>query len=126
MNQKINDWGISLIQKNKSLICILTLLISLTIVAIIPLKYALPAVDLQNFDDAGQWPTASALKFVNNWLTDGIINDNFIMYEDFASVEFEKNLRNTYVSYPSGSIIPLFLAAIGSSQYAGSLMKPTR
>ena len=111
MNQKINDWGISLIQKNKSLICILTILISLTIVAIIPLKYALPAVDLQNFDDAGQWPTASALKFVNNWLTDGIINDNFIMYEDFASVEFEKNLRNTYVSYPSGSIIPLFLAA---------------
>ena len=68
-------------------------------------------VNLYHYDGDNQWLTASTIKFVNNWLKDGIINDKFIMYEDFKSIEFENDSREIYNSYPPGCIIPVFIFA---------------
>jgi len=68
-------------------------------------------VNLDHYDGDNQWLTASTIKFVNNWLQDGIINDKFIMYEDFKSIEFENDSREIYNSYPPGCIIPVFIFA---------------
>lgn len=69
-------------------------------------------VDLQNSDNYNEDLTAFSLNVVNNWLIDGIITDNFVMHSDFASVEFENNHnRNVYISYPPGSLVPLYLIA---------------
>ena len=69
-----------------------------------PLKYAVP-VNLEHFDNHMEWLTAASLRSVNIWLIDGINNDNFVMYEYFASVEFENNNnRSAYTSYPLGKM----------------------
>jgi len=68
-------------------------------------------VNLYHYDGDNQWLTASTIKFVNNWLKDGIINDKFIMYEDFKSIEFENDSREIYNSYPPGCIIPVYIFA---------------
>lgn len=81
---------------------------------------------MKNADNYNEWVTASSLRIVNSWLTDGIIKDNFVMYEDFASVEFENNSnRSAYVSYPPGSLIPLFLSAriIGKEEISVAFIK---
>ena len=65
------------------------------------------------------WLSASSLKFANNWYLDGINTDSFLLIENFKSIEFEANEikdnlvnRTIYSSYPSGSIIPLWVLAI--------------
>jgi hypothetical protein len=100
------------------------IIISLFAFSIIPLNL-IPA-DMKNADNYNEWVTASSLRIVNSWLTDGIIKDNFVMYEDFASVEFENNNnRSAYVSYPPGSLIPLFLSAriIGKEEISVAFIK---
>jgi hypothetical protein len=66
-------------------------------------------INLNHYDGDNQWLTASTIKFVNNWLYDGVINDKFIMYEDFKSIEFENSSRKVYNSYPPGCIIPVYI-----------------
>jgi len=68
-------------------------------------------ININHYDGDNQWLTASTIKFVNNWLFDGVFNDKFIMYEDFKSIEFENNSRKVYNSYPSGCIIPVYIYA---------------
>jgi len=68
-------------------------------------------VNLYHYDGDNQWLTASTIKFVNNWLHDGIIEDQFIMFEDFLSIEFESVNRQIYNSYPPGCVIPVYLYA---------------
>jgi hypothetical protein len=90
---------------------LLAILICIIIFAILPLKYTVP-VNLQNADNTHEELTAFSLNVVNNWLIDGIINDKFVMYTEYASVEFENNNnRNVYLSYPPGALIPLYLTA---------------
>jgi hypothetical protein len=83
----------------------------LMLLTIIPLRYTIP-VHLQSMDSYHEELTAFSLNVVNNWLTDGIIHDRFLMYPDYNSVEFENNhQRNVYLSYPPGALIPLYVAA---------------
>ena len=90
---------------------LLAIIICIIIFVIIPVKYIVP-VNLQNADNTHEELTAFSLNVVNNWLIDGIINDKFVMYTEYASVEFENNNnRNVYLSYPPGALIPLYLTA---------------
>ena len=58
------------------------------------------------------WLSASTVKFVNNWLKEGALNLNFIMYEYPDSIEFNNiHEREAYISYPPGTIIPVYLTA---------------
>jgi hypothetical protein len=58
------------------------------------------------------WLSASTVKFVNNWLNEGPVNLNFIMYEYPASIEFNSLAeRGAYISYPPGSIVPVYILA---------------
>lgn len=94
----------------KNIINILGIFICIIVFTIIPLKMLFP-VDFQNADHY-QDLTAYSQIIVNNWLTDGITNDKFMMHCDFASVEFENNNdRCIYLSYPPGSLIPLYFIA---------------
>lgn len=79
--------------------------IILSIIVIIPLQL-FPKIK----DTYPHWLTSSTVKFTNNWLKDGVINDKFIMWEDFKSVEITNN-RIFYVSYPPGTIVPVYTAA---------------
>jgi len=83
----------------------------LILLTIIPLRYTVP-VHLQSMDSYHEELTAFSLNIVNNWLSDGIIHDRFLMYPDYNSVEFENNhQRNVYLSYPPGALIPLYVVA---------------
>ncbi|MDR2596422.1 MAG: hypothetical protein LBC76_03780 [Treponema sp.] len=56
--------------------------------------------------------SASTVKFVNNWLKEGPLKLNFIMYEYPDSIEFNRTAeRNAYISYPPGAIIPPYILA---------------
>jgi hypothetical protein len=58
------------------------------------------------------WLSASTVKFVNNWLKEGPLNLNFIMYECPDSIEFNNiTERSAYISYPPGAVIPPYLLA---------------
>ncbi len=95
----------------ENIINILGILLCIIVFIIIPLKVLSP-VDFQNADNYHEDLTAFSQNVVNNWLIDGITNDKFIMYCDFASVEFENNNnRCIYLSYPPGSLIPLYSIA---------------
>ncbi|HNY49925.1 MAG TPA: hypothetical protein PLV50_10370 [Smithella sp.] len=104
---------------------LLAILVCIIIFVIIPVKYTLP-INLQNADNYHEELTAFSLNVVNNWLIDGIFSDQFIMYPDYASVEFENNSnRNMYLSYPPGALIPLYLTAkvSGKSEISIELIK---
>lgn len=61
-------------------------------------------------DGHNQWLTGSTVKFVDNWLEDGILNDGFLMLERPKSIESNfVSFRDIYASYPSGAIIPVYL-----------------
>jgi hypothetical protein len=92
------------------------ILVCIIIFTIIPLKILFP-VDFQNADNYQEDLTAFSQNMVNSWLTDGIANDQFNTYCDFASVEFENNNdRCIYLSYPPGSFVPLYLIAKATGQ----------
>jgi len=58
------------------------------------------------------WLSASTVKFVNNWLKEGPLKLNFIMYEYPDSIEFNSTVeRGAYISYPPGAIIPPYILA---------------
>jgi len=58
------------------------------------------------------WLSAATVKFVNNWLKEGPIKLNFIMYEYPDSIEFNSlDERDPYISYPPGSIVPPYILA---------------
>jgi len=58
------------------------------------------------------WLSASTVKFVNNWLKEGPLKLNFIMYERPDSIEFNSTAeRGAYISYPPGAIIPPYILA---------------
>ncbi|MDR1783666.1 MAG: hypothetical protein LBR13_05335 [Dysgonamonadaceae bacterium] len=58
------------------------------------------------------WFNSSTVKFVNNWLIEGPVNINFVMYENYPSVEFNSiDEREAYISFPSGAVIPPYLCA---------------
>lgn len=79
--------------------------IVLLIIAIVPLQL-FPKIK----DTYPHWLTSSTVKFTNNWLKDGAVNDKFIMWDDFKSVETTNN-RVFYVSYPPGTVLPAYAAA---------------
>ena len=104
---------------------LLAIRVCIIIFVIIPVKYTIP-INLQNADNYHEELTAFSLNVVNNWLIDGIVSDQFIMYPDYASVEFENNSnRNMYLSYPPGALIPLYLTAkvSGKSEISIGLIK---
>ena len=124
LKQKMINWRFPSIKNNKNIINILLIFISIFIFTIMPLNDV--PVDLQHADSLVERITAFSSGVVNNWLIDGIINDNFVMYEDFASVEFENNNdRCLYVSYPPGSLIPLYFVAkiIGEKEVSIGFVK---
>jgi len=58
------------------------------------------------------WLSASTVKFVNNWLKEGALKLNFIMYEYPDSIEFNNTAeRGAYISYPPGTIFPPYILA---------------
>lgn len=68
--------------------------------------------DFHNLGGTHSWLSGVTLKFVNNWLADGIWEDHFTCYESFDSVEFRtKQERTPYLSYPTGSTFAVYLAA---------------
>lgn len=57
-----------------------------------------------------QWPAASTLVFVNNWLNEGPLNLHFALFQAPASVETSTlDQRSLYVSYPPGALLPVYL-----------------
>lgn len=124
MKRRMINWIFSGIKNNENVINILLIFISIFVVTIMPLN-AVP-VDFKNADNYHEALTAFSAKIVNNWLIDGIVNDKFIMFDDFASVEFEtNNNRRTYSSYPSGSLIPIYIIAkvIGVNEVSTGFIK---
>ena len=97
--------------KNKIVNIINICIISISILVLLLIFNNKNAINLNHYDGDNQWLSASTIKFVNNWLYDGILNDKFIMYEDYKSIEFENNSREVYNSYPPGCIIPVYLFA---------------
>lgn len=104
MNQN-NNIDIFFQNAYKHLLNITLIFVILTIIAIVPLQI-FPKVQ----DNSPHWLTSSTVKFTNNWLKDGVIKDKFIMLEDPNSIETQKN-RAFYVSYPPGTILPIYFAA---------------
>lgn len=57
-----------------------------------------------------QWPAASTLVFVNNWLRESPVNLHFALFQAPASVETPTLAqRSFYGSYPPGAILPVYL-----------------
>lgn len=115
------DSMILFIKKYKSMMDVIIVSIGLWLFAIMPLNTV--PVDFKN---GKQWLTPASQTIVNIWLIEGIVHDNFIMYKDFASVEFENNNnRNAYVSYPPGTLIPLYCIAkiIGAKEVSVRFVK---
>jgi|GEM_PF-2675518 len=70
--------------------------------------------------------TGSTIKFTNNWLNDGVINDKFTMLEKPLSIESKTiNDREPYISYPSGTILVTYGIAktFGYSQVDAAFVK---
>ncbi len=58
------------------------------------------------------WQTCSTVKFVNNWLREGAWKLRFLMLEVPKSIEARDIPdREPYISYPPGSVIPVYLVA---------------
>ena len=59
------------------------------------------------------WPTAGAVKYADYWYNEGPARLRFAMLENPPSVETPNWLsRNPYVSYPPGTIIPIYLVSL--------------
>jgi hypothetical protein len=59
-----------------------------------------------------QWLTGSTVKFAKNWWREGALKLKFTMFENPASAEFPTlDSRDAYISYPPGTIIPIYIAA---------------
>lgn len=123
MKRKMINLKMSNVKDNKNIINIFVIFVSLFILTIIPISKV--PVHYQNADIYNGELTAYSLIFVNNWLKDGIINDKFMTYCDYASVEFENNDRCVYLSYPPGAFLPLYLIAkgIGASDVSTGFIK---
>lgn len=53
--------------------------------------------------------TGTSIKFVRNWLEDGIVEDRFALFSFPKSVEYsELDQRVMYSSYPPGAFLPLY------------------
>lgn len=60
-----------------------------------------------------QWLTGSSVKFVDNWIIDGVINSSFLMLERPLSIEDQTfDSRNPYISYPPGTILLPYLIKV--------------
>lgn len=69
-------------------------------------------VDFHNLGGTHSWLSGVTLKFVNNWLEDGIWEDHLTCYESFDSIEFRSQEdRIPYLSYPTGSTFAVYIAA---------------
>lgn len=63
-------------------------------------------------DGHHQWLTGSALKFSKNWYRDGAVKLDFLMLERPRSIETPTiHSRHPYLSYPPGTVIPIYLLA---------------
>ena len=66
----------------------------------------------QNHD----WLTASSVIFTDNWFREGIWNLRFGMYEEPKSPELSTQIsRDPYISYPPGSVLPVFAISLLSN-----------
>ena len=75
----------------------------------------------QNHD----WLTASTVMFTDNWFREGIWNLRFGMYEEPKSPELSTQIsRDPYISYPPGSVLPVFAISLvsGHEPTAGLVM----
>ncbi|MDR0866653.1 MAG: hypothetical protein LBO74_17230 [Candidatus Symbiothrix sp.] len=73
------------------------------------------------------WLSASAIKFTNNWLNDGITADKYTMLEKPLSIESQNIMeRNPYISYPNGTILLTYGIAkiFGYKQIDMDFIKP--
>ena len=91
--------------------CLLVIAIATTVVSIF--AYTLlerdPWFGKMN---SGLWLMGSSVKFARNWYRDGAINDGLVMLDRPRSIETsELKSRSIYLSYPSGSVIPIHLLA---------------
>ncbi|MBT5032801.1 MAG: hypothetical protein HOM55_10960 [Proteobacteria bacterium] len=59
-----------------------------------------------------EWLTGSTVKFAKNWYREGPANLDFLMLEEPSSVEFPTlDSRKAYLSYPPGTVLPIYLIA---------------
>lgn len=79
-------------------------------------------VDFNTFGGTHSWLTGSTVKFTNNWLNDGIVEDKFAMLEKPLSIESPKfEDRKAYLSYPSGTIgVSYVIAKLANQDVIGS------
>lgn len=64
-------------------------------------------------EDGHQWLSGGELKYCKNWYRDGPWSLRFAMCENPPSIEFPTLAdRLPYVSYPPGSVIPLYLVSV--------------
>ena len=90
-------------------------LAALTILCVITLSvifiYVIPP-DFNNLGGMHVWLSGSTIKFVNEWLNDGVCADFFTFFESPASIEYpDLSSRSPYCSYPTYWALGLFLAA---------------
>lgn len=91
--------------KTKYFICILFIGFLLSVVLRSPYLGKLS-------DGHHQVLTGSTAKFVQNWIEDGPINDQFLFIENPNSIEFGTlQSRGIYPSYPIGSALPIYALA---------------
>ena len=86
-----------------TLLCILTL--SVIFIYVIPPDY-------NNLGGMHIWLSGSTIKFVNEWLKDGVYTDFFTFFESPASIEYpDLSSRSPYCSYPTFWALGLYFAA---------------
>lgn len=70
-----------------------------------------------------EWLTGSTVKFARNWYREGPWNIRFAMLENPESPEFPTfDSRVPYVSYPPGTVIPIYLIGLVSRHEPGISM----
>ena len=124
MNKKIKN----LLKENSNWILqIIIILVTITLFFIFSLKYInAPTGWRNNLGGTHSWLTGSTIKFTNNWLKDGIMNDKFTMLEAPSSIELPTlESREQYVSYPPGTILTTYTAAklVGKEEVGFNFIK---
>lgn len=80
--------------------------------AFIAVYYSCFDVDFHNTGGNYMAVSASTIKFVNQWLSEGALKLHFTCYEYFESIEFNSYRdRCPYLSYPTGSTFVVWLLA---------------
>ncbi len=68
-------------------------------------------VNVSNMGGMHSWLSGSTIKFVNNWLENGPINEKFTTYESPNTIEFNSaEERGPYLSYPTGETFVVYSA----------------